>query len=79
VLSSGSQITDAEIHQAIFTAPTKNQNGILNRPLGDGFTLLQAGAEVAQRCRHKVLEEAHGDRSEVAKLADLPSNQTSAN
>jgi DNA-binding NtrC family response regulator len=42
VLSSGPQITEAEIRQAIFIAPTQNKNGSLNRPLGNGFNLQQA-------------------------------------
>ncbi len=79
VLSSGSQITEAEIRQAIFTAPSQNKDGILNRPLGNGFTLQQALTEVTQHYLRKALEQAHGNKSEAAKLVGLPSYQTLTN
>jgi DNA-binding NtrC family response regulator len=79
VLSSGSQITEAEIRQAIFTVPTQNKNGILSRPLGNGFDLQQALTEVAQHYLCKALEQAHGNKSEAAKLVGLPSYQTLTN
>lgn len=79
VLSSGPRITEAEIRQAIFTTPTKNKDGILNRPLGNGFTLQQALTEVAQHYLRKALEQAHGNKSEAAKLVGLPSYQTLTN
>jgi DNA-binding NtrC family response regulator len=79
VLSSGPQITEAEIRQAIFTAPTQNSDGILNRTLGNGFTLQQALTEVAQHYLRKALEQAHGNKSEAAKLVGLPSYQTLTN
>jgi DNA-binding NtrC family response regulator len=79
VLSSGPQITEAEIRQAVFTAPAQNSDGILNRTLGNGFTLQQALTEVAQHYLRKALEQAHGNKSEAAKLVGLPSYQTLTN
>jgi DNA-binding NtrC family response regulator len=79
VLSSGPQITEAEIRQATFTAPNQKEDGILNRTLGNGFTLQQALDEVAQHYLHKALEQAHGNKSEAAKLVGLPSYQTFTN
>jgi len=79
VLSSGPQITEAEIRQAIFTAPTQNKDGILNRPLGNGFNLQQPLTEVAQHYLRRALEQAHGNKSEAAKLVGLPSYQTLTN
>ncbi|MCI0392585.1 MAG: sigma-54 dependent transcriptional regulator [Acidobacteria bacterium] len=79
VLSSGPQITETDIRQAIFTAPTKNQDRILNRPLGKGFDLQQTLSEVAQHYLRKALEQAHGNKSEAAKLVGLPSYQTLTN
>ncbi|MCI0388102.1 MAG: sigma-54 dependent transcriptional regulator [Acidobacteria bacterium] len=79
VLSSGPQISEAEIRQAIFTAPNQNKDGILNRPLGDGFTLQQTLAEVAQHYLSRALEQAHGNKSEAAKLVGLLSYQTLTN
>jgi DNA-binding NtrC family response regulator len=79
VLSSAPQITEAEIRQAVFTAPAQNKDGILNRPLGNGFTLQQALTEVAQHYLRKALEKAHGNKSEAAKLVGLPSYQTLTN
>ncbi len=79
VLSSGPQITEAEIRQAIFTAPTQNKDGVLNRPLGNGFNLQQALTEVTQHYLRRALEQAHGNKSEAAKLVGLPSYQTLTN
>lgn len=79
VLSSGPKITEAEIRQAIFTAPTQNKDGILNRPLGNGFNLQRALDEVAQHYLRRALEQAHGNKSEAAKLVGLPSYQTLTN
>ncbi len=79
VLSSGPQITEAEIRQAIFTAPTQNKDRILNRPLGNGFNLQQMLTEVAQHYLRRALEQAHDNKSEAAKLVGLPSYQTLTN
>ncbi len=79
VLSSGPQITEAEIRQAIFTAPTQNRDRILNRPLGNGFNLQEMLTEVAQHYLRKALEQTHGNKSEAAKLVGLPSYQTLTN
>jgi DNA-binding NtrC family response regulator len=79
VLSSSPRISEAEIRQAIFTAPSQNKDGILNRPLGGGFTLQQAINEVAQHYLRRALEQAHGNKSEAAKLVGLPSYQTLTN
>jgi DNA-binding NtrC family response regulator len=79
VLSSGPQITEAEIRQAIFTAPNQHKDGILNRPLGNGFTLQQSLTEVAQHYLRRALEQARGNKSDAAKLVGLPSYQTLTN
>jgi DNA-binding NtrC family response regulator len=79
VLSPGPQITEAEIRQAVFTAPSQNKDGVLNRPLGDGFALQQTLTEVAQHYLRQALEQAHGNKSEAAKLVGLPSYQTFTN
>ena len=75
VLSSGPQITEAEIRQAIFTAPTQNKDGILNRPLGNGFTLQQALTEVAQH--YLRTSSGTGARQQIGggeagRIAELP-------
>lgn len=79
VLSSGLQITEAEIRQAIFTAPAQNEDTILNRPVGNGFSLPQTLNEVAQHYLGRALEQAHGNKSEAANLVGLPSYQTLTN
>jgi DNA-binding NtrC family response regulator len=45
----------------------------------DGFILQQAINEVAQHYLRKALEQAHGNKSEAAKLVGLPSYQTFTN
>jgi transcriptional regulator with PAS, ATPase and Fis domain len=79
VLSSDPQITEAEIRQAIFIAPMQNKDRILNRPLSNGFSLQQMFTEIAQHYLRRALEQAHGNKSEAAKLVGLPSYQTLTN
>jgi DNA-binding NtrC family response regulator len=79
VLSSGLNITEAEIRQAIFSPPARKQDQILDRPLGNDFNLQQLLSEVAQHYLRRALEQTHGNKSEAAKLIGLPSYQTLTN
>ena len=52
---------------------------VLDRPLGGDFALPEVLAEVARHYLERALAEAHGNKSEAARLAGLSSYQTLTN
>jgi transcriptional regulator with PAS, ATPase and Fis domain len=79
VLSTGAKITEEDVQAAIFAAMQKQSESILNRPLGQGFDLPQVISDVARHYLQRAMTEAHGNKSEAAKLVGLPSYQTLTN
>ncbi|MCI0336452.1 MAG: sigma-54 dependent transcriptional regulator [Acidobacteria bacterium] len=79
VMSSGQRITEDEIRQSIFSPPAQDRDQIVNRSLDNGFSLQKVLTEVAQHYLRRALKQAHGNKSEAAKLVGLPSYQTFTN
>jgi DNA-binding NtrC family response regulator len=55
------------------------ETSILRRPLGDGFALPDLMSEVARHYLARALDEAHGNKTQAAKLLGLGSYQTLSN
>jgi DNA-binding NtrC family response regulator len=79
VISSGARITDEDVRFAIFPTALNQQDNILNRPLGNGFSLQQTVSDVVRHYLRRALTEAGGNKSEAARLVGLPSYQTLTN
>jgi DNA-binding NtrC family response regulator len=81
IWSDGASITEEDVLDAVFGAPSKarSENGILDMPIDDGVDLQGIIAEVARHYIVKAIEQAEGNKSTAAKLVGLPSYQTLTN
>ncbi|MCD6297536.1 MAG: sigma-54-dependent Fis family transcriptional regulator [Deltaproteobacteria bacterium] len=79
VWSGGPSIGKEDIEDALIPQPDKNGSDLLNRSLGNGFNLSEPMKILAQYYLKKALNEAHGNKSQAAKLLGLPSYQTLSN
>ena len=72
-------IKEEDIREAILPLPAPPEDGILDRPLGEGLDLPELLATVARHYLERALEEAGGNKTRAAKLVGLPSYQTFTN
>ena len=78
VWSDGEILTQADIEEAILPGFGNRGEGILNRPLGAGFSLRDLIDEVAKHYLSRALKESN-TKKEAAELVGLPSPQTFTN
>lgn len=78
VWSTGETIGADDMREALFPA-SRTSNSILHRPLGKGFDIEAIIAEVARHYLKRALSEAGGNKTEAARLVNLPSYQTLTN
>jgi DNA-binding NtrC family response regulator len=78
---TGDTIQTEDIKEALFSAgrATPQQDSILNRPIGEGFSLSELIAEVSKHYLKRAIEEAKGNKTLAAKLTGLPNYQTFIN
>jgi len=79
VWSLGATITIEDIREAIITGPPKRGEDVLGRPLGEGLNINDLIDQVARHYLERAMDEAHGNKSQAAKLVGLPSYQTLTN
>ena len=81
IWSEGSQITENDVWDAVFTAPmpAAPQNSILDKPIDEGVNLQEILAEVARHYITRAIAQAEGNKTNAAKLIGLPSYQTLTN
>ena len=79
IWSDGSAITAQNLLDALL--PTAGDDGrqILDRPLGNGFSLPQLLSEVAQHYLGRAMEDAADNKTRAAELVGLASYQTLTN
>ena len=79
VLWSGSEtIGPDDVREALLPSRTQ-QDGVLERTMGDGFVLPDVLGEVARHYLERALRESNGNKSRAARLVGLPSYQTLSN
>lgn len=79
VLWSKETIISAEsIKQSLFQSPNE-QNDILNRSIGNGFSLNDLIADVARTYIKKAEEESHGNKRKASELLGFENYQTYTN
>lgn len=78
IWSSSKSITTEDIRTAIVPSVQKDSE-ILNRALGDGFSLQDVMTLVATHYLQRALDQAHGNKTEAASLIGLSSYQTLTN
>jgi len=81
IWSDSQTISAADMREALLTlaAPQPPIDGILDQPIGQGFDLASLIAKVARHYLRRAIDEAHGNKTQAAKLVGLPSYQTLTN
>ena len=78
VWTDGETLTRQDIEEALLPAFDKREEGILNRPLDENFSLPDLIDEVAKHYLYRALKESN-TKKEAAELVGLPSPQTFTN
>ena len=79
IWSDGKTIEAEDVQEAILPAPRDQGHEILDRALGEGFSLPDLLANVARHYLTRAMEEAAGNKSRAADLVGLASYQTLTN
>ena len=79
IWSDGSSITAEDLHDALLPAARDRAAAVLDRTLGNGFSLPQLLAEVARHYLARAMEEAANNKTRAAELVGLASYQTLTN
>jgi transcriptional regulator with PAS, ATPase and Fis domain len=79
IWSSSKSITAEDVGSALVPTSVQKDTAILNRSLGDGFSLPEVMSTVASHYLKRALEEAHDNKTVAAGLVGLGSYQTLTN
>ena len=79
IWSDGVTIEADDVREALLPAPRDPEQAILDRALGNGFSLPDLIANVARHYLERAMEEAAGNKSRAADLVGLASYQTLTN
>jgi transcriptional regulator with PAS, ATPase and Fis domain len=79
IWSSSKTISGEDVRSALVPTATQKDSAILNRSLGDGFSLPEVMSLVASHYLQRALDEAHGNKTAAANLVGLGSYQTLTN
>jgi DNA-binding NtrC family response regulator len=79
IWSDGAAISSEDVREALLPAIAPDRQDALRRPLGGGFNLQDLLKEVARSYLRRAMDEAHGNKTNAAKLVGLPSYQTLTN
>jgi len=81
VWSSGEILEEEDIREALLPVPAagKGKELILDRPLGEGFSLPDIINKVAIHYLERGLSQTHGTKTKTAEILGLPSYQTLTN
>lgn len=81
ILIAGETIELDDIREALFPVSSrqKDQERILNRTLGNGFSLPQVLVDVARHYLNRAVTESNGNKTKIASLVGLPNYQTVSN
>ena len=75
----GRTIQSEDVREALLPPINRKASKILDRPLGDGFSLSDLLALVARHYLERALDETQGNKTRAARLVGLPSYQTLTN
>jgi len=78
VWSEGTTITEKDVQPRPLSGEGASAT-VLDRPLGDGFSIEQARDDVERHYLKRALEEARGNKTQAAKLLGLKSHQVVSN
>ncbi|MEZ5963085.1 MAG: sigma 54-interacting transcriptional regulator [Planctomycetota bacterium] len=79
IWSDGTIITAEDVREALLPTGTSGRNEVMDRALGNGFSLQDTMSDVARHYLKRAMEEAGGNKTQAAELVGLPSYQTLSN
>ena len=79
IWSGGSTITAEDLHDALLPATRDRAPAVLDRTLGNGFSLPKLLEEVARHYLARAMDEAANNKTRAAELVGLASYQTFTN
>ena len=79
IWATGREISAEDVRDALAVNLVRETDGILGRPLANGFQLQDVMAETARHYLNRALGDAHGNKTEAARLLGLSSYQTLTN
>jgi DNA-binding NtrC family response regulator len=79
IWATGKVIKPEDVRMAIMKNVDRSDFNVLDRPLGNGFSLEDALSEVARHYLERSLIEAHGVKARATELVGLPNYQTFSN
>ena len=79
IWSDDETIETEDVREALLPAPRDQRQEILDRPLGEGFSLPDLLAKIARHYLTRAMEETAGNKSKAAELVGLASYQTLTN
>ena len=75
----GEEIAAGDVAEVLALTSSRTKDTILGAALGEGFSLPDLMADVAQHYLERAMEQSHGNKTEAAKLVGLGSYQTLTN
>lgn len=81
ILIAGETIEIDDIREALFpvSRSQRNLDNILNRSIGNGFSLPDILSDVASHYLKRAVAESKGNKTKIASLVGLPNYQTASN
>ncbi|MGE3777063.1 MAG: sigma 54-interacting transcriptional regulator, partial [Pirellulaceae bacterium] len=76
VMAVGDTIGVADIEAAIADVPGRKHETVLERPLGDGFSLQGLLEDIQRHYLERAMDEARGVKTRAAELLGIPNYQT---
>ena len=79
IWTPGEVIEEDDVRQELAVGVAADQDGILNRALGDGFSLDETLSEVSRHYIERALAQSANNKTKAAALIGVASYQTLAN
>jgi transcriptional regulator with PAS, ATPase and Fis domain len=79
IWADGDMIRSEDVREALIPAALTQTTDILNRPMEDGFDLQELMGVVARHYLGRALDDAHGNKTQAAKLLGFSHYQTLTN
>ncbi len=77
--TDGAVVTEADVRAAFLAPDDASSDGVLGRPLGDGFAISSVLCEVARHYLERAMADAKGNKTQAAQLLGMASYQTLTN
>jgi DNA-binding NtrC family response regulator len=79
IWADGDSIRSEDVRESLIPAALAKDSDILNRPMEDGFDLQELLGVVARHYLGRALDDAHGNKTQAAKILGISNYQTLTN